>query len=149
MHIKFFQWPTYHYPLFTIHQTNHGKCADNFMALKWQLIKELTHHSAHKSRTEQLVAPPDMSRKSPKSKVIIILFYAKPWADLQCSWVWGHSSAHAPCRESAPRSRPQPAAPRCCSRLSLRASSSARTRTVYVPRDPEMREGLQSRNRQL
>lgn len=99
------------------------------------------------TRDEKLVTPPDMSCMSPKQKVIIL--FAKPWADLQYSWVWGHSSAHAPCRESAPRSRPQPAAPRCCSRRSSRASSSARNRTVYAPRDPQLRGGLRSQNRQL
>lgn len=78
-----------------------------------------------------------------------MLFDAKPRADLQYSWVWGHSSAHAPCRESAPRSRPQPAAPRCCSRLSSRASSSAPSRTVCAPRGPELRGGLRFQNRQL
>jgi len=73
-------------------------------------------------------------------------FYSNTIMDLLCSWEWEHNSAHAPCRGSAPPSRPQPAAPRCCNRPSWRASFCARTQTVCVRRDPEPQEGLRSRS---
>lgn len=80
---------------------------------------------------------------------VVSMSTKKPEQDLLCSWAWGRNSARALCRGNAPPSRPPPAAPRCCSRLSWRASSCARTQTVYVRQDPEPQGGSRSQSLQL